>query len=162
MSPFDKSKIPDPMNGMEDLYREIILEHFKSPHNKGIDSSAGIRGEGTNPLCGDSVTLGINLQGEKIQAIKFDGHGCAISQSSCSMMTDAIQGKTVKDAETLAKRFKAVFGVSDRGDSPQKLTPDELGELASLEGVKKFPVRIKCAILPWNTLLETLKKINGI
>jgi nitrogen fixation NifU-like protein len=161
MTLLDKSKIPDPTTGMEELYREIILEHFKSPHNKGIGSSAGIRGEGTNPLCGDSVTLGITMQGEKIQDIKFDGHGCAISQSSCSMMTDAVQGKTVKDAQSLAKGFKAIFGVIEHGEAPPKLTAEDWGELAALEGVKKFPVRIKCAILSWNTLLETLKKING-
>ena len=146
------------MGGMDELYREIILDHFKSPHNKGTLPSANLHGEGTNPLCGDSITLSLRVEEDRLNEIKYEGIGCAISQSSSSMMTDAVKGKKISEVQKTAKGFKAIFGLKEEGSTPVKLNEDELGDLAALEGVKKFPVRIKCAILPWNTLLETLKK----
>ncbi len=150
------------MGSLDELYREIILEHFKSPHHKGSLANANRTGEGMNPLCGDDVQISLLMNGDTIQDIRFDGHGCAISQAAASMMTDAVKGKSVEAVLRLARGFKAVFGVKDDSTNGQKapppLTEEEMGDRAALEGVKKFPVRIKCAILSWNTLLETLNK----
>ncbi len=146
------------MGSLDELYREIILDHFKSPHNMGRLPNPTLQGEGTNPLCGDSVTLTLRLEENKIKDIRFDGHGCAISQSSSSMMTDAVLGKSISEIKNLGKSFKSVFGIKDNPEEPVKpMNVEEMGDLAALEGVKKFPVRIKCAILPWNTLLEIIK-----
>jgi len=150
------------MGEMEDLYREIILEHFKSPHNKGNLPEAGLRGEGNNPLCGDEVSISLFLEGNKIKDIKFEGHGCAISQSAASMMTDAVKGKSIDAVKLLAGTFKGFLGINEnRGLVEATGKAEELGEMAALEGVKKYPVRIKCAVLPWNTLLEVLQKDGG-
>ena len=137
------------MSLTDDLYREIILEHFKSPRNHGHLDQAQIFAQGANPFCGDDLEVTVTLDGETIREIRFKGTGCSISQSSASMMTEAVNGKTLQEAEGLAKKFKAVMLESAPAET---LEPEE--DLRALEGVKKYPVRIKCAILSWNTLLD--------
>ena len=137
------------MSLTDDLYREIILEHFRNPRNHGRLDPADVTAQGTNPFCGDELEVTLSLDGDTIQDIRFQGKGCSISQSSASMMTEAVKGKSLQEAEGSAKKFKAVM----LEGSPMELHPD-LEDLESLEGVKKYPVRIKCAILSWNTLLE--------
>ncbi len=146
--------------GVDDLYREVILEHFKSPRNKGILDNANTQAEGMNPLCGDQIQIQAIIENGAIKDIKFDGHGCAISQSSASMMTAQVKGKTIEQTLALTQLFKNIFGIpASSAMETQKLTTSDLGDLEALEGVKKYPVRIKCALLAWNTLLESIKKI---
>ena len=145
------------MGGVEDLYREVILEHFKSPKNRGRLDAANARAEGLNPLCGDQITVSAVVDGGTIKDIRFEGHGCAISQSSASMMTAAVKGRRLESAAALTATFKALFGVEA---DPAPAKPEDLGDLEALEGVKRYPVRIKCALLSWNTLLEALKNAN--
>lgn len=146
------------MGGVDDLYREVILEHFKSPKNKGNIAHANAKADGKNPLCGDQVTVTAVIEGDIIKDLKFEGHGCAISQSSASMMTQALMGKSISDSKAFTKLIKDVFGVKDKGLANQKkFSTDDLGDIEALEGVKKYPVRIKCALLSWNTFLEALK-----
>ncbi len=137
------------MSLTDDLYREIILEHFKNPRNPGRLEKPDMTAQGANPFCGDELELTVSLKSETIQDIRAECKGCSISQASASMMTEAIKGKTLIAAEELAKKFKRVM----LENSPMELPP-ELEDLESLEGVKKYPVRIKCAILGWNTLLD--------
>lgn len=136
---------------LDDLYREIILEHFRSPRNKGHLDSPDVFAEGVNPLCGDEVRLGLALDGDRVEDVRIDGHGCSISQASGSMMTEAIKGKTLAEAERVAQAFKAMM--LENGQPHGEV---DLGDLESLEGVKQYPVRIKCALLAWNTLLGGL------
>ena len=142
------------MGGVEELYREVILDHFKSPKNRGELGDANARAEGMNPLCGDQLTIAARIDGDAIKDIRFDGHGCAISQSAASMLTALVKGKKIDDVRDLAQTYKKMFGI-DEG-TPSKHVPDDLGDLISLEGVKKYPVRIKCALLSANTLLESI------
>lgn len=143
------------MGGVDDLYREVILDHFKTPRNKGKITDANVMADGMNPLCGDQISVTAVLDGNVIKDLKFDGHGCAISQSSASMMTAAVKGKSLDETFTITRAFKKVFGVEEKQDTA-KTPPVDLGDLEALEGVKKYPVRIKCALLSWNTLLEAL------
>ena len=140
------------MSLTDDLYREIILEHFKNPRNQGHLENPDMIAQGANPFCGDELELTVKLRNDQIQEIRAQGKGCSISQASTSMMTEAIQGKTLQEAEGLAKQFKAMM----LGEREMDLPPD-LEDLESLEGVRKYPVRIKCAILSWNTLLEGIQ-----
>ncbi len=143
------------MGGVEELYREVILDHFKTPRNKGSLEKANIKASGMNPLCGDQISVTALIDGGKVKDLKFDGHGCAISQSSASMMTAALKGKTLEEVRGISSLFKQMFGLEEK---KKDFNPDELGDLEALEGVKKYPVRIKCAVLSWNTLLEALKE----
>jgi len=163
------------MTGLEDLYREIILDHYRSPRNRGeLPAPPAQRVEGFNPLCGDEVVLYVQVQDGAVADIRFAGQGCSISQSSASLMSAAVKGKTVPEARNLIRTFKAMMSVhearlgdgvdgagstngsgnEDAHDSATDL--DSLGELAALQGVVKFPVRIKCATLSWNTLAQGL------
>jgi len=135
----------------DDLYRDIILEHFKSPRNLGRIERPSILSHGANPFCGDELELTMALEGNQIRQIRVQPKGCSISQASASMMTEALQGKSLQRAEALARHFKSVM----LQDAKLEESP-ELEELQALEGVKKYPVRIKCAILSWNTFLEGL------
>jgi nitrogen fixation NifU-like protein len=144
--------------GVDDLYREVILEHFKTPRNKGRLESPNAQADGMNPLCGDQVHVSAVIENGLIREIKFDGHGCAISQSSASMMTNAVKGKSLDDAKTVTRAMKTVLGVKDESGAPAPAI--ELGDLEALEGVRKYPVRIKCALLSWNTLMETLQSFG--
>jgi nitrogen fixation NifU-like protein len=141
------------MPGLEDLYREIILDHYKSPRNRGTLEPPAIRTEGHNPLCGDEIEVYIAVDGDVVSDIKISGQGCSISQSSASMMSAAIKGKPVAEVRALIHRFKHMMSIEDVED-PDTSAP--LGDLEALQGVVKFPVRIKCAVLAWNTLAEGL------
>ena len=141
------------MPGLEDLYREIILDHYKNPRNRGSIEPPAVRSEGHNPLCGDEIEVFLTVDNGIISDIKIGGQGCSISQSSASMMSAAVKGKPVAEARALIHRFKHMMSIDEDGE-PDTTAP--LGDLEALQGVVKFPVRIKCAVLSWNTLAEGL------
>jgi len=155
------------MPGLEDLYREIILDHYRNPRNRGeLDSPPATRVEGFNPLCGDEVVLYLDVDGDTVRDIRIGGQGCSISQSSASMMSSAVKGKTLDEVRALSRAFKGMMSIHEQsldgppegdGDGEIAGEPDadvKLGDLEALRGVVKFPVRIKCATLSWNTLLQ--------
>ena len=153
------------MAGLEDLYREIILDHYRSPRNRGeLPTPPARRVEGFNPLCGDEVVLYVDIDDSgRVTDIKVDGQGCSISQSSASMMTAAVKGRTEAETRELIRAFKAMMSIHERGldgdgnGDAGPVAPDpsvDMGELEALRGVVKFPVRIKCATLSWNTLAQ--------
>ncbi len=143
------------MPGLEDLYREVILDHYRSPRNKGELPPPATCTEGTNPLCGDEIRLFLEVTDGVIRDVRFSGHGCSISQSSASMMTAAVKGKSVADVRTLVHRFKEMMSIEESAEeSPAPV--GSMGDMEALRGVVKYPVRIKCAVLGWNTLLEAL------
>jgi len=136
---------------LRDLYQELILDHGKHPRNHHPLKNANATADGNNPLCGDRCTVYANLHGGTIADISFEGKGCAISQASASLMTEAVKGKTTFQARHLSDLLiKMVKGQPVAGDM------DELGKLVALDGVKEFPMRVKCATLPWHTLLAAL------
>lgn len=141
------------MADLRDLYQEVILEHSKSPRNYHDIKSADRQAEGFNPLCGDHFTVYLQMQGDFIKDIGFQGSGCAISKASASMMTQSLKGKTKAEAQELFGRFhKVVTGKSaSNGDQP------ELGKLAVFAGVSEFPTRVKCATLAWHTVQAALE-----
>jgi len=144
------------MPGLEDLYREIILDHYRSPRNRGeLPTPPAARADGHNPLCGDEITVFIQVDGGAVSDIKVSGQGCSISQSSASMMTQAVKGKSLDEVRALVRRFKGMMSIETDDDSP--MPEVSLGDLEALQGVVKFPVRIKCATLAWNTLIEALE-----
>lgn len=148
------------MPGLEDLYREIILDHYRTPRNRGeLESPPAIRTDGHNPLCGDELTVYLITDGDGDDAIvsdiKISGQGCSISQSSASMMSQAAIGKSVGDVKALIRRFKTLMSIEVDGEQPGDADV-ALGDLEALQGVVKFPVRIKCAVLGWNTLAQAL------
>ncbi len=138
---------------LEDLYREIILDHYRSPRNKrrGVEGAIAVKHD--NPLCGDELHLAVDIQGGEVADVAFDGRGCSISQASASMMTEAVQGKNVKDALGLAEIVRQMM----HGEQPG----EDLGDLMALEGVSKFPVRVKCALLAWMALRDALGQSDG-
>ena len=140
---------------MDDLYREVILDHYRNPRYRGSLPSPTTRHEGYNPLCGDDVTVELLVKGGIVEEVAFQGSGCSISQSSASMMTEAIRGKTVPEIESLFGEFTAMMRGSDDIDI------DRIGDLEALEGVRKFPVRVKCATLAWHTLQEALRRLDS-
>jgi nitrogen fixation NifU-like protein len=162
------------MPGLEDLYREIILDHYRSPRNRGeLESPPAQRVEGFNPLCGDEIVVTLEVEDGVVSDIKIAGTGCSISQSSASLMSAAVKGRPVPEVRDLIRTFKGMMSIhestlpSANGGGPgstSELEPaepeaidiDALGELAALQGVVKFPVRIKCATLSWNTLAQGL------
>jgi nitrogen fixation NifU-like protein len=169
------------MTGLEDLYREIILDHYRSPRNRGeLAAPPAQRAEGFNPLCGDEVVVYVLVEDGTVTDIRFAGQGCSISQSSASLMSAAVKGKSVSEARNLIRTFKAMMSVhearlgdgpdgtgssngsSDDSLDPVATDPESLGELAALQGVVKFPVRIKCATLSWNTLAQGLDDAEHI
>ena len=139
---------------LEDLYKEVILDHYRAPRNKGRLDPHDIVLERNNPLCGDEIELFLRFEGDDITEISFDGKGCSISQASASMMTEKIKGQTAKDARLLAESIKRMMAGEEEGDQKQ------IGDLVSLKGVVKYPVRIKCALLGWNTLVEALEETD--
>jgi nitrogen fixation NifU-like protein len=147
------------MPGLEDLYREIILDHYRSPRNRGeLPVPPAVRAEGHNPLCGDEIQVYLLVQDGVVHDVKVGGQGCSISQSSASMMTSAVKGKTVAEVRALVRRFKSMMSIeaADDAAAPSDGVEVSLGDLEALQGVVKFPVRIKCATLAWNTLTEGL------
>lgn len=147
------------MPGLEDLYREIILDHYRTPRNRGeLPVPPARHAEGHNPLCGDEITIFLDVTDDDgvdmISDVKISGQGCSISQSSASMMSAAVKGRPVSEVRALVRKFKGMMSIDTGDDDPAIDVP--LGDLEALQGVVKFPVRIKCATLAWNTLLEAL------
>jgi nitrogen fixation NifU-like protein len=142
------------MSEMRELYQEVIIDHHKRPRNFGKLERANRRSEGYNPLCGDRVTVYLRVQDDAIQEVSFEGSGCAICMASSSVMTETLKGKTLAEVETLFGRFHDL--VTGAPDEP---APTEgLGKLAVFQGVREFPVRVKCATLPWHTLQAALRQ----
>lgn len=140
------------MEDLHDLYQSVILDHNRSPRNFRELEGASHRADGYNPLCGDRLTVWLQLDGDRISAVSFHGSGCAISKASASMMTEAVKGKTAAEARDLASRFQElVTGLSDPATARASL-----GKLAVFSGVSEFPVRVKCASLSWHTLKAAL------
>ncbi len=131
---------------LDDLYKEIILDHYKSPRNRGEAVNHDIKARGLNPLCGDDIEITLTLEDGVIQDARFAGHGCSISQASASMLTEELQGRRIEEAIELADKVRGMM----RGELD--VDGEELGDIEALRGVKKFPVRIKCATLAWNAL----------
>jgi len=140
---------------LDSLYRDIIMEHYKYPRGKKKLDDFDVTSEGKNPVCGDEIEMKVKLKDGKIEDISIDCLGCAISVASGSMLADAIRGKSVDEVKRIASTIKAIL----KGEKPDEDL--ELGDLEALEGVKKFPVRIKCALLSWTTLIEGLKNWEG-
>ncbi|MEM1179048.1 MAG: Fe-S cluster assembly sulfur transfer protein SufU [Acidobacteriota bacterium] len=139
------------MSDLRQLYQEIILDHYRSPRNHGSLDGADREAKGHNPLCGDSVKISIDLDGDRIHDIAFEGAGCAISTASASLLTEAIKGKTILEAEALGQNFRDLLtGRTEPGDH-------ELGKLEAFVGVRELPVRVKCATLAWHTLKAALE-----
>ena len=134
---------------VEELYREVILEHYRNPRNRGQLEGPDVRTvDLQNPTCGDEVHLSLRVQGGTVQDIRFTGRGCSISMASASLMTEAVRGRTVEEALLLSRDVKAML----QGRAPA----EDLGDLEALSGVSRFPVRVKCATLAWNALLRAL------
>jgi nitrogen fixation NifU-like protein len=143
------------MPGLEDLYREIILDHYKNPRNRGELDPPAVRAEGHNPLCGDEIQVYLQVDNGIISDVKISGQGCSISQSSASMMSAAVKGKPIADVRAIVSRFRNMMSIDEENDSPIDDSAP-LGDLEALQGVVKFPVRIKCAVLAWNVLTQAL------
>ena len=153
------------MTNLDELYREIILDHYRSPRNRGeLASPPAIRVEGFNPLCGDEITVFLDVRDGLIADIKLQGQGCSISQASSSLMSAAVKGQTIESAREKIDTFKQMLTAhaSTLATDAEAAEVDlrTLGELAALRGVVKFPVRIKCAVLAWNTLLQGLDELD--
>ncbi len=160
------------MADLEELYREIILDHYRSPRNRGeLESPPAHRVEGFNPLCGDEVVVSLVVEDGKLADVKIGGSGCSISQSSASLMSAAVKGKELEEVRRLIGTFKGMMSIhgaslgeggEDDGAEAEPVNLAELGELAALQGVVKFPVRIKCATLSWNALAQGLDEVAAV
>ena len=139
---------------LNELYQDIILEHNRNPRNKGVLPSPASSAQGYNPSCGDDITVFVELKNGRVQAIKFDGEGCAISQASASLMTEALLGKTSDEALAIVEKVCSLFGETSKNE----VNIGDYGELIALIGVKKFPMRIKCATLAWHAAEKAIKK----
>ena len=159
------------MPGLEDLYREIILDHYRSPRNRGeLPVPPATKAEGFNPLCGDEIQVYLIVDDGRISDVRIGGQGCSISQSSASMMSAAVKGKSLDEARALIRAFKGMMSIhehrlggddgADGGSSGEPAGEVKLGDLEALQGVVKFPVRIKCATLSWNTLQQGLDEAS--
>lgn len=140
---------PEP--NLDDLYRDLILDHYRHPRNRGSLENATAKVDGYNPLCGDEIEVELLLDDDTIEDVAFKGHGCSISQASSSMMTDAVKGRSKAEAQALVEAFKRMM------TDPDLELPEELGDLEAFQGVAKFPVRVKCATLAWNVLEQGLQ-----
>ena len=135
---------------LDDLYKEVILDHYKAPRNKRPLPEAELSCTRNNPLCGDEITVYAHLEGETVADVAFQGQGCSISQASASMLTEAVKGRSVEDAQHLAADFRGMMAGEVGPDE------DEFGDLVALKGVVKYPIRIKCAVLAWDVFQEAL------
>lgn len=138
------------MSDLQELYQSVILDHNRKPRNFGALEGSNRAADGKNPLCGDEVHVALQVHGDVITEVKFTGHGCAISKASASLMTAAVKGKTLEEAERLFQRFHALVLGQDAGGGK------DLGQLVVFSGVSRFPVRVKCASLAWHTLKAAL------
>jgi nitrogen fixation NifU-like protein len=140
---------------LDDIYKEVILDHYKNPRNKRDMPEASLTCSRNNPLCGDEITVFVRAEDGKVHEVSFVGQGCSISQSSASMMTEAVAGRSVEDVRALIGEFRSMMaGELDPSE-------DELGDLVALKGVVKYPIRIKCAVLAWDVLQEALSGAGG-
>lgn len=137
---------------LRDLYRDVLIDYFRDPSHKGVVAAADLRSHGVNPVCGDEIELTLSRPNGSIGEIRYQGHGCVISQASSAMMCEALEGRTLAEARNLVAEFKRMMLENAPADS----LPEALGEVQALEGVRKFPLRIKCALLGWNTFLQGL------
>jgi len=161
------------MPGLEDLYREIILDHYRNPRNRGeLPVPPAHKVEGFNPLCGDEIQLYVDVESGQLADVRIGGQGCSISQSAASMMSAAVKGKSVDEARAMIRAFKAMMSIHENaigGDGSEAQAEADakaieevnLGDLEALQGVVKFPVRIKCATLSWNTLAQALDEVEA-
>jgi nitrogen fixation protein NifU and related proteins len=145
--------VPEPE--LDELYRELILDHYRNPRNRVPLESPAVVAEGYNPLCGDEVELRLSVEGDVISDVSFTGRGCSISQASGSMLTEAIKGKTVAQARALMALFTRMM------TDPDFVPEEDVGDLEALQGVAKYPVRVKCATLAWHTLQDGLDRHDG-
>ena len=143
---------------LRDLYQEVILDHSKRPRNFHAMAKADRQAEGYNPLCGDRETVYLDLDGDVVKDVSFQGAGCAISTASASMMTETVKGKTRAEADALFARFHDL--ITGKAEAGSAASP-ELGKLAVFSGVREYPVRVKCATLPWHTLKAALAGENA-
>ena len=137
---------------LDELYREVILDHFKNPTHSGTLPEAQVKVDGANPLCGDELTYHLRFEGDRLERIRFQGKGCAISQATASMLAGQLEGKTVEEARRIIDGMKRLM----QGQEPDALL--DLGDLEALAGVRKFPVRVKCAALSWNVIEQGLRQ----
>ncbi len=139
---------------LDELYRDIILDHYRHPRHRGSLAAPTAKHEGLNPLCGDEVTVELIVKDGKVIEVAYNGSGCSISQSSASMMTEAIEGKSLTEVAEISGAFTSMMRGEDNVDA------ETLGDLEALSGVRKFPVRVKCATLAWHTLDEALSEVS--
>lgn len=144
------------MSDLNDLYQEVILDHNRRPRNFRRIEAASHHAEGYNPLCGDRVTVFLQIDGERIADVAFEGSGCAISKASASLMTDRLKGSTVAEARDLFERFHRMV------TTPPDQAVEDLGKLSVLAGVREFPVRVKCASLAWHTLKAAMENTQRV
>ena len=133
---------------LDDLYRDILLDHYRNPRHKGTLDAPTCAADGSNPLCGDQIHLDVELDHDRLDSVRFTGTGCSISQASASMMTEYVSGKTMQEAERAIDDFQRMM--------IEGAAPDDFGDIEALVGVAKFPARVKCASLAWKTLREAL------
>ncbi len=150
----DRQELRRQEEALDELYRDIILEYYRNPRNRGSLPAPTVVKEGDNPLCGDEVRLELLVEEGVIRDARFQGQGCSISQASASMLTEAVRGLSLQEAHRLYRRFHALMTDQDTGEGP------ELGDLEALSGVRRFPVRVKCATLAWHVLEEALKALG--
>ena len=150
------------MAQLDELYREVILDHYRNPRRRGSLSGDHIHAEGNNPSCGDEFAIDIVIEGGTVADAAMSGQGCSISQASASMMMDAIVGKTIPEVEALTRNFKVMMTIEEGDDPVDPENPGAvLGDLEALQGVRQFPVRIKCADLAWTTLEDALNQATA-
>ena len=153
------------MNNLEDLYREIVLDHYKSPRNRGeLPVPPAHQVEGFNPLCGDEITEYLVVNDDTLTDIKVTGHGCSISQASSSLMSASVKGQSLAEVRRRIEEFRQMMTTREShldDDEPSAIDLRSMGELAALQGVVKFPARIKCALLAWTTLDQGLRELAG-
>ena len=146
------------MSELSELYQQVILDHNKKPRNFGKLDAANHSAEGFNPLCGDQLTVYLNLEDDTVKGVAFEGSGCAISKAAASMMTQAVKGKSKADVEHLFQEFHSMV----TGELNEETEANSLGNLKIFAGVREFPVRVKCATLPWHTLHAALNKEDQV
>ncbi|MGX9135735.1 Fe-S cluster assembly sulfur transfer protein SufU [Rummeliibacillus sp. JY-2-4R] len=142
------------MNNLDQLYRSVIMDHYKKPRNKGVIDDSNVSIDMNNPTCGDRIHLSLQVEDGVVVDAKFEGEGCSISMSSASMMTDTIKGKTTEEAVELAHVFSEMMLGHEHDDSL------DLGDVEALSGVAQFPARIKCATLSWKAMEKGIKEAN--
>ena len=144
------SQFPEP--ALDELYRELILDHYKNPRHREKLAEPNVTAEGFNPVCGDEIEMELRFEGDTLHAIGVRGRGCSISQASASMMSELVEGKSVTEIRRLSDEFTTMLR------EPDSAPPEELGDLEALQGVAKFAVRVKCATLGWHTLADGLEQ----